>query len=167
MRINVLKPAMHQTLLAVLLLTGSVVHGQSFVLPASNADQFEEMEKSASVGTSLTYLYLLEHFELDGEKRAITYFQSSDTMICGYSQNFQPGIVYSREECMEVGLNQRVTFPKVSTEELKRFIEQHFFDPENHWESETSYGPIEGGAGCYYEIIQEKDVSIVDSYCGC
>ena len=61
----------------------------------------------------------------------------------------------------------QIILPKMSTERLHRFIEKLYYEKGYIWYSESSYGPKEEGAGCYYEIIQKENQSIIDMYCGC
>jgi len=88
---------------------------------------------------------------------------------CSWSQSFKTGIIYTHEECMEVGANVSITFPNYQKEELLKYIDWFHKTEDNVWNKEhTQYTPKEEGAGCYLEIKKNKEGNyVLEYYCGC
>ena len=63
--------------------------------------------------------------------------------------------------------NDQFVFKNYSMDEVNRILRLLFVDDEyDKWEG-NNYGPFEGGAGCFVEIIKEKDKIIVTYGCSC
>jgi len=52
---------------------------------------------------------------------------SESKEACKIIYSFKNGIIYSKDECSEVGANVIITFPKYKKEELIKYIEWFFF----------------------------------------
>jgi len=151
----------------MIVLLAQIGVGQSFQLVEPDKDEIMEALTHVKERMSTAQMYLEKNYGAMGEPDSIVHYDDGSSPICAFQQTYQPNIMYKQEACMEVGLNETLIFPKVSTEALHRFIDLLYSDEENVWSTETIYEPKEGGAGCYYEIIQKEDCSIIDSYCGC
>ena len=76
-------------------------------------------------------------------------------------------------QCNEEGGSSSIlTLPKTDRKSLIIWVEQIFkiypTDIDHSWNSEmTIFRPTDEGAGCYYEIIENKTSTMVKIYCGC
>jgi hypothetical protein len=88
---------------------------------------------------------------------------------CKIIYSFNSGIIFTKDQCSEVGANVTITFPKYKKEELIKYIEWFFYSEWNAWNKNKSlYEPKEEGeAGCYIQIKQNKKGYFIEYYCGC
>ncbi len=118
---------------------------------------------------TLAYLYIRNYYEKKSGKDSIKYFEWDNNIsnnICSFNQSFKPNINYYIWECKgEGGIKEIIEFPKIENSEIKSLINLLFYEKQNNWISEFNYKP--NGAGCYYEIKQQKDKTILKIYCGC
>ena len=89
------------------------------------------------------------------------------------NQEFENAIYYSIKQCREAGGTLiRLVLPKTNRQSLVKWIEGIFksspMDIKHGWNSDkTKFGPTDNGAGCYFEIKETKNNTIVENYCGC
>lgn len=111
-------------------------------------------------------IYLQVHYGPGSGKEFVQSLEWSPKDTCAFHQIFDGSIRYQTWSCREAGgRTETITFPRLYTREARTFIETFFYDPANTWTSERHYEPE--GAGCYYEIIQEKEHTVIKIYCGC
>ncbi|MEO0470596.1 MAG: SH3 domain-containing protein [Bacteroidota bacterium] len=111
-------------------------------------------------------LYLKQYYQLAGAQDSVTLYDWSEKEVCAFVQDFEFGIHYRYENCSEEGgADEQIILPLTDLSIVRKWIEHSFYAAENVWTSETSYEP--DGVGCYYEIIQQADRTVIDIYCGC
>jgi hypothetical protein len=138
----------------------------SFVPEDPDTSVLRQFVRSATERTSLAVLYFEKHYPLASKLDSVKYLEGSENEMCFFIKKYALGTAYKLDACAEEGGGGEVLyFPKMKTQEARKFVEKLFFDPENTWQNELNYAP--GGAGCYYEIIQTKTQTIIDTYCGC
>ena len=110
---------------------------------------------------------------MESEKLEVKKYDYTDYSICAFKQKFENGIVYTEEQCREArGITTKLTLPKTDKKRLIQWVELIFksspMDIEHGWNSDkTKFGPTGNGAGCYFEIIESKNNSEIEMYCGC
>lgn len=139
----------------------------NFILHLPDTSMLKKHQKEREWKETLTYLYLRNYYTSISKKDSIEYYEWNSKSICSFNQSFEGKIKYSVWECKEAGgISETVEFPKLDLDLTKKFIETVFFDKGNSWTSEENkYEP--DGAGCYYEIKQRKEKTIIEIYCGC
>lgn len=112
--------------------------------------------------------YFKKYFSESSKPKVIKRYTESRE-ACKIIYTFNNGIIYSKDECSEVGVEVTITFPNYSKEELIKYIEWFFNSEWNVWnKSKSLYQPKEeGDAGCYVQIKQNKIGYYIEYYCGC
>lgn len=138
----------------------------NFILHTPDTLKLKELLKNRQWSESLSYLYLINYYEKDSTKDSIKYYEWDSKSICSFNQKFKNGIKYSVWECKEAGgISETIELPKLELKKVQQFIELLFFEDVNSWKSKYKYEPEE--AGCYYEIKQLSEKTIIDIFCGC
>jgi hypothetical protein len=147
----------------------NVSFGQDFVLKKIDKTALEQkFDYRQQIYKGLAYAYLVENYATRSARYDIFTIQNERLDTCGFKQEFEFNIHYYLENCEKVegaGMDEKITFPKISTAAAQNFIMTLFQAPENTWVSEFDYEP--DGAGCYYSILQEKNRTIIACWCGC
>ena len=138
----------------------------NFILPRVDTALINNLYFQQERKLDKGYLYLTSNFNKIGEKDSIFYHPDCDTCECGYLQKFQYGILY-KERCLESGIQIIYEFPTLKSNDIRQWVEALFFTVNHIWEDQNNYVEKEGGAGCYYQIIQSDSKTVVDVYCGC
>ena len=150
-----------------------LVGDELFYLDSPNIGKLKkQIEEGKS--TEVIYSYLTNNYQTFGEKYELEYYQWDNSKLCAFSQKFQNGITYSVYECKEAGgITIELKLPKINRKKLMKWIEQIYqvdktdFD-QNVWkENNTKFEPKEINPGCYYEIMEKKQITLVELYCGC
>jgi len=94
-----------------------------------------------------------------------------------WKQTFENGITYENKRNVEVGTSgslyskctDKNDFFKVMSKVIEELICEDCYDPNQLWNADsTLYEPADQGAGCYYEIAQDKHGFYMLSWsCGC
>lgn len=122
------------------------------------------------------YLHLVMHYTpIDAKAGRKNYGDSAHERICAFSQAFEGEVEYSMERCQETGLNQVLVLPNsIPLDQVRKLVRQLYEDSgneesgfQNEWTTPMNYGPKEGGAGCYYEILRSRHRTAISMYCGC
>ena len=162
-------------LLTLLFASISIIcNGQGFELAIPNSTELKEELRNRQdyVGDPI-YLYLLRNYKPTSDQMDAKNYEFPDYSICSFTQNFENEIVYKTEHCQEgKGISCTLILPKMSRENLERWIEGIYQSdsmaiPHDWNEDRSEFRPLDSGAGCYYEIIEEENRTIVKSYCGC
>ena len=146
---------------------------QNFELKKPNVTELNTELKKTNYTQDVTYLYLNRNYKAESEKLEIKKYNYPDYSICAFIQKFENRIVYSEEQCREAGgITTKLTLPKTDKKSLIQWVELIFkssqMDIEHGWNSDkTKFGPIDNGAGCYFEIIETKNNTEIEMYCGC
>ena len=145
---------------------------QNFELKIPDIRKIENTRTEGKYHNEDIYTYLMLNYKPVSEKIDIKYLDFPDYNMCSFAQNFEYGITYFTDSCIEAGGEiVRVTFPKIPKEELTAWIEKIYNNNEtikNYWSKDKlSYVPEGEGAGCHYKIIEGENKWTVEVYCGC
>lgn len=152
----------------ILLLLPVVCPAQDFILLEPNANP-AMAEKNPPDNI---YIYLLSNYEPASKQKDII---MDGDRICSFRQSFQQGIEYSTKKCEEtVGRQSVLVLPKADINNLRNWIEQmHKLTGngiKNNWDkAKLIYSPKDKGedCGCYYEIKDGPENTVIKVYCGC
>ncbi|MFY0604819.1 MAG: hypothetical protein JXQ93_12845 [Flavobacteriaceae bacterium] len=144
---------------------------ETFTLKKPDVQKIHQTLQESDYLKSAIFLYLENNYGKNSQKKIIK--KDSDGITeCGFSKVFQHNIEYEIEQCNEVSYEiQKITFPKTSMEAIKKWVEliyeAGFTKIKNVWyPNENKYGPKDKEAGCYFQIKQTKDTTIVNIWCG-
>ena len=157
---------MKNALLILFILTFQLNFAQSFTFPEPDTVKIQQQTSETSHQYSDIYFYLLNNFGKQGIKDSVRFYDQSGS-YCSYKQEFNNNISLRTHTCEEVGIDERIVFPKVATEEMQKLVMWFFTTKDNHWSTDLEYSPIEEGPGCYIEIIQYENSTVLKYYCGC
>lgn len=160
---------------------GSVDYQKEFKLVWPDVSFIDSLKNDTIYeNDNLFYEYLKKNYSASSKKN-IGYSNYGDS--CTSIQEFNNQIIYTEDNgCSEEGGYQcEIHFPKIRTETARELMDILFdlkwepisdtntYNPKNAWVSDTKNEPIEGeGAGCYYEIEQTENRTIIkNTYCGC
>jgi len=160
-------------LLITLVLIGVSSYGQNFKLIDPKKDDLREAYENDKDGNDIIYYYLIQNYKPVSEKNNIKKIDYGEFNICAFDQTFEYGIKFSTDSCQEAGgINMVLELPKISEETVKLWIEK-IYDTDssqipNEWyKGKNTYGPVDEGAGCYYELKSGDNKWIINIYCGC
>lgn len=139
---------------------------------------FDEIMPVSDYSNDIFYKYLKSKYS----SRDLKYFDGNDSYSdsCSFVEVFNDNIVYESSVCGEGGSSQYIYMPKISNEKA-RYLMDELFDLDtnsssdtnvyyegNIWVSDTVNEPKGTGVGCYYEIEQTPNMTIIkNTYCGC
>jgi hypothetical protein len=130
-------------------------------LPAPDNEFFTKYKED----NELEFRYLEEYFGKLEERQ-----YRKDPMIgdsVNWIQRFKGGISIDHAGA-DSGTKVRIAFPGYDKAEILKFMKWFCESPDNSWDSgEEKYSPVEGDAGCYYEIGKDTLGYFIDYYCGC
>jgi len=156
-----------------LLLFTTVGLTQELTLPKVNFKLIQKEYENSGYSEELIYLYLSNTFDSLDIKRDTVFYNYPDYSICSFSQDFEYGIRYNIEQCKEAGgVSVVVVLPQSEQSSIIDLIETLYkvdrTEIENEWNKEKSkYRPRDEGVGCYYEIIDQENSTVIKNYCGC
>ena len=139
-----------------------------FILHLPDTVKLNKHWENRQWSENIAYLYLRNYYTKSTKKDSLKYIEqeaTNDKSICSFKQEFDSIIKYYTWDCKEAGIEENIEFPKIENADMKKFIELLFYDKWNTWISEFKYEP--NGAGCYYEIKQERHKTILSIWCGC
>ncbi len=146
--------------------TETIVASAEFELVKPDTAALKTTYPKGDISFSMGYHYLTQAYSITSEKDSVEYYGDSKEFICHFYQTFEHGITYWKSNCSEEGgAQERITFPSLTNEQAKEFVNTLFYEPWNTWTTDLKYEA--DGAGCYYTIIQEDDQTIIDIWCGC
>lgn len=160
-------------ILIILLAIPALSFSQAFKLIAPDARNLNEELKRLDYSGDIIYLYLIHNYDSVSGKSKVVRYDYPDYSICAFDQEFSGGIHYSMEQCMEAGgVTVSLTLPKSDRKSVIKWIELIFesapLDIEHGWNKEkTKFQPLDNGVGCYFEIKETKNNTIIENYCGC
>jgi len=148
---------------------------QNIELPKPDSLSINNSMVESEYGIDLVvYIYLIENFNSKTEKFDLEYFDWDKEKICGFKQEFEDGIKYTNWKCKEAGgISVNIEFPKMKREDLMEWVEQingliEWKTSGNVWkENNSKFEPKVVEPGCYYEIKESINKTIVEIYCGC
>lgn len=162
---------MQKTLLIlffILFMVGQIT-AQNFVPIEPDTALLNHKQKHSNTYTTMAYLYLSFYYKVSSPIYDTILYNMETSYdyneICAYKQDFENNIQYSVAHCKESGISEKIIFPSMTMSVVKNLIETLFFDHQNQWINPYMYQP--DGAGCYYKIIQEKETTTIDIFCGC
>ena len=164
---------MKNTLITLLFIIPFFTFSQDFKIVEPNIDELKAEVKGTNYSDDVIYLFLTQNYDSIGKKREIIYYDYPDYSICSFNQDFEKGINYSIEQCKEGGgASISLVLPKTNRHSLVKWIEAIFksspMDIPHGWNKDKSkFGPTDNGAGCYFEIKETNENTIVKNYCGC
>jgi len=147
--------------------------GQNFILKDVNVDALKKEIKASKYSKEAMYTYFFNNYDTISEKKEVKHYAFPDYSICSFEQEFENGIHYFIESCTEgKGASIRIRLPKARQEAIVEWIENMYqtspMDIKNGWNSDkTNFGPLDKGAGCYYEVKYEKVETHIKYHCGC
>ncbi|WP_053990045.1 hypothetical protein [Mangrovimonas sp. TPBH4] len=157
----------------ILFIIPILTFSQDFIIAQPNIDELKAEMKRTNYADDVIYLFLNLNYDSISKKREITYYDYLDYSICSFNQDFENGINYSIEQCKEAGgATISLVLPKTKRESLVKWIEGIFksspMDIQHGWNLDKSkFGPTDNGAGCYFEINETNENTLVKNYCGC
>jgi len=150
-----------------------LVSAQDFELKDPDIIALKEKTESKDSSEEITYLYFLENYKPTSEKTKVEKSDYLEDNICSFEQTFENKIRYSVNNCDEEGGNTiQISLPKIEKEKVKKWIEKIYSikagEVKNEWYTgKDIYGPVDKGAGCYYEITSKRKNWIITIFCGC
>ncbi len=110
---------------------------------------------------------LLDHFQPKASFDSL-FFEPSGMYIIGYQLTFENGIVFEYTE-LESGGEVNCIIPTTNDVLLRSFLSKVYYekDLDASWDSDTTYQPIDGGAGCYIDLKKVAGYISFSVYCGC
>ena len=141
-------------------------YAQNFKPIVPDTTNLKQQQLKNNQQESLGYLYLINNYKKETKKQSVRYYDYDANTMCAFEQTFENHIKYSVYQCDEEGgARESLSFPKTDLKTIKTFVETLFFDKYNTWKTDYKYEP--DGAGCYYEIKQLEDKTVIDIFCGC
>lgn len=142
----------------------------SFRLIPPDSEALTAIARQGDFYGDVVHIYFTENYESSGKKDIKTY-DYDPNYECGFTQEFDGGIVFKKEACVEAGgVNWWIELPKVPEEEIKQWIERIYAaelpDWPAKWTSEFEYGTASGEAGCYYSLVEKPEVWQIVIWCG-
>ena len=160
-------------LVLFLLFSVNLVIGQNFELAEVDISKLREQLVSAQ-NKEVMHLYLKDNFKATSEKYDLEYYEWDSASLCGFKEEFENGITYSVRQCEEAGgIRAELELPKMERAELMKWIEDIYqvnqMDMEpNVWkENNSSFEPKDSEGGCYFNIKEKENSTLVDLFCGC
>ena len=89
---------------------------------------------------------------------------------CAWNVQFEGGVSYKHNSFQKYEEQVEITFAGIEKEEVRGLVNTLFHSETSAWKDNNSkYEPIDGGPGCYYEIIENDDtIKLKLKYsCGC
>lgn len=145
----------------------------AFYLPKPNVEEIQKKLEETNYKEDEVVIYLNTHFGKEVKISDKKYDEYATSNLCAFKKVFESKITYSVNSCGEgKGASNKVVFPKTSKENIVQWIEQIYKSSpssiKNTWRANnTKYWPEDDGAGCYYEIMETEENTIVKIYCGC
>ncbi|MEQ8474091.1 MAG: hypothetical protein RIC35_23045 [Marinoscillum sp.] len=146
---------------------------QEFQLPELDHELLGKEYQKSGYAEDLIYIYLHTTFDSLEKKKEVIHYKYPNYSICSFNQNFQHEINYSIEQCGEAGgASVILVLPKTERRSVVNLINDLYeidrTDIENEWNAEyTKFEPKDNGVGCYYEIIEKENATVIKNYCGC
>ena len=157
-------------IISITFCTNAQLSAQSFIPVSPDTSQIKQIWRDLEYSETIGYTYLSEYYESETKKVILEMTDPEwiEEAPCSFWQKFEHDIYYEVNMCHYAGVNEKITFPKMETEEAQKLINELFHEKFNAWESEYIYAPIGGGAGCYYMIQQDSFQTTTISWgCGC
>ena len=144
---------------------------EAFVLKQPDSKALTALARQGEFYGDVVHLYLTENYDSTSGKKDIKYLDYDPEYECGFTQEFEGGIVFRKESCLEAGgVNWALDIPNVNETEIKQWVERLYAaelpDWPGEWTSEWEYGTQGGEAGCYYSLVQKADHWQVVIWCG-
>lgn len=150
---------------------GDLEDPDSFTLISPDTTDFWLSLEKDTTGIEAVELYLNKYYTKSSKRK---FFDDKHLKMglntCAFVQIYDNQIVFSDDNCSESGGAFMLSLPKINTTIAKEFIELMFGNDimNNIWVTQTKYEPVDGGVGCYYEIEQTENRTIINNtYCGC
>ncbi|MCA0931268.1 hypothetical protein LCM02_02315 [Lutimonas saemankumensis] len=157
----------------IFFILSSLTFGQDFIPIEPNVIKLQE-QISSGENTEVIFNYLINNYKMTSEKSELEYYEWDKSKVCAFTQEFENGIKYSVFECKEAGgISVDLELPKINRAELMKWIEKIYevdkMDiDQNVWKEDNSkFEPKEVNPGCYFEIKEKNNKTIVELYCGC
>ncbi len=118
---------------------------------------------------NIIHTYLIRNYKVASSKVDIKKFAGKE---CAFKRQFKPNITYILNDCEEgKGVFETIVFPKANLKALKNWVEQIYrtqpMDIKNVWyPGKNEYGPEPKEEGCYFKILQQKNRSVIEIWCG-
>ena len=144
---------------------------KEFRLALPDSEGLKALASEGEYYGDVLHLYFTENYKAASGKKDIKTLDYDPDYECGYTQEFEGGIVFKKEACIEAGgVNWAIHLPKVPEEELKSWVENIYAaelpDFPGEWTSEMEYGTQGGEAGCYYSLADKGVHWQVIVWCG-
>lgn len=160
-------------LIFIFLSFSNITFGQNFTLTEPNVSKLKK-QISTGQNTEVIFHYLSNNYKPNSEKSDLEYYDWDKSKLCAFTQGFENEIKYSVSECKEDGgIFVDLELPKMERTELISWIEKIYevdkMDiDQNVWkENNSKFEPKEINPGCYFEIKEEDNRTLVELYCGC
>lgn len=146
---------------------------QAFRLLEPNTQKLNEELRKLNYSEDVIYLYLIHNYDSISRKLNVFRYDFPDYSVCAFDQEFANGIHYSIEQCKEAGgVAVSLVLPKADRKSVIKWVELIFesapIDIEHGWnEDMTKFQPLDNGVGCYFEIKETANKTIIENYCGC
>ena len=155
----------------LLVFLGLMACKKEFVLIQPDSEGLTALARQGEFYGDVVHMYFTENYADRSGKKNIKYLDYDPDFECGFTQEFNGGIVFKKEACVEAGgVNWMLEFPKVTEEEIKSWVERMYAaelpDWPGEWTSELEYGTQGGEAGCYYSLVEKAQKWQVVIWCG-
>ena len=163
--------SMQRLLLCSILFLLLIACKKDFHLVPPNSEALKALANQGDYYGDVLHIYFTENYTVASPKKDIKTLDYDPDYECGFTQEFEGGIVFKKEECVEAGgVNWAIQIPKIPEEELKAWVETIYAaelpDFPGEWTSEMEYGTEGGEAGCYYSLMEKGEHWQVIVWCG-
>ena len=146
---------------------------QESVIRFPDVEKMESSLQANNYSDDEIYVYLTSYYKTESEKLEIKNYDFGEYSICAFRQVFELDIEYSTNSCEEgKGGSVVLKIPFANKEDVIKLIEILYkvnrTEIKNIWNKElTEYQPEDKGAGCYYRIKVENNITVINLWCGC
>ena len=154
-----------------IILFGFLSCKETFILQQPDSKALTALARKGEFYGDVVHLYFTENYSASSDKKDIKYLDYDPEYECGFTQEFEGGLVFRKEACVEAGgVNWALDIPEATEVEIKEWVERLYAaelpDWPGEWTSDWEYGTQGGEAGCYYSIIRKPDIWRVVIWCG-
>lgn len=148
------------------------IFSQDFAFKNFDPQKLQADVKSKVEFVEPIYLYLTQNYDSLGAKFDLKTDEYEADYVCSFKQKFGSDILFEINSCGEGGSGIDIAIPKTENKFITTWIEDIYKSSAteliNVWnEQMTKYYPEDEGAGCYYEIKQEENRTVITTFCGC
>ena len=118
---------------------------EAFVLHQPDSATLTALARQGEFYGDVVHLYFTENYKATSKKKDIKYLDYDPEYECGFIQEFEGGLIFRKEACVEAGgVNWALDIPKATEAEIKEWVERLYAaelpDWPGEWTSDWEYG---------------------------